>query len=120
MIKTKGGIYVSFETGFGSDYDLPCVVFQRGAAVVRVGVRDAPYGYEMRIVAADREGLLSDLGCVIAEPEVLQSSLDLIAGALDCPHHEPMHYHHDGCPCVCEDVHFLEGYHTELKTGRGA
>lgn len=112
MIKTKGGIYVSFETA--------CVVFQRGAAVVRVGVRDAPYGHEMRIVAADREGLLSDLACVIAEPEVLQSSLDLIAGALDCPHREPMHYHHDGCPRGCEDVDFLEGYHTELKTGRDA
>lgn len=24
-----------------------------------------------------------------------------ILGILDCPHHEPLHYHHDGCP-ACE------------------
>ncbi|MEK6883772.1 MAG: hypothetical protein AABY22_29355 [Nanoarchaeota archaeon] len=22
----------------------------------------------------------------------------IICGYRDCPHHEPLHYHHDGCP----------------------
>ena len=115
MVKTKSGIYISLETGFGSDYAMPCAVFQKGAAVVRVGVCDAPYGHEMRIVSADREGLLQELGPVLTHPELLTTSLDLIAGALDCPHHEPLHYHHDGCPAGCDEVEPLEGYDTELN-----
>lgn len=26
-----------------------------------------------------------------------------ICGWRDCPHHEPLHYHHDGCPACIED-----------------
>ena len=22
-----------------------------------------------------------------------------------CPHKEPLHFHHDGCPCCCDVVH---------------
>ena len=25
----------------------------------------------------------------------------IICGWRDCPHHEPLHYHHDGCPACC-------------------
>lgn len=27
----------------------------------------------------------------------------IICGARDCPHGEPLHYHHDGCPACSED-----------------
>lgn len=28
----------------------------------------------------------------------------IFCGYRDCPHHEPLHYHHDGCPaCLFED-----------------
>lgn len=26
----------------------------------------------------------------------------LLCGVLDCPHGEPLHYHHDGCPACAE------------------
>lgn len=25
----------------------------------------------------------------------------IFCGYRDCPHSEPLHYHHDGCPCCC-------------------
>ena len=27
----------------------------------------------------------------------------LICGILECPHHEPLHFHHDGCPACTGD-----------------
>jgi len=27
-----------------------------------------------------------------------------LCGVLDCPHNEPLHYHHDGCPACTEDM----------------
>lgn len=24
-------------------------------------------------------------------------------GEIVCPHNEPLHFHHDGCPCCCRD-----------------
>ena len=27
----------------------------------------------------------------------------IYCGWKDCPHHEPLHYHHDGCPACIED-----------------
>lgn len=120
MVKTKSGIYISYDVGFGANYAMPCTVFQRGAAVIRVGVSEAPYGYDMRIKSADREGLLREIGPVISRPKMLMTSLDIVAGMLDCPHHEPLHYHHDGCPAGCDDVELLEGYDTELKSNEVA
>lgn len=33
----------------------------------------------------------------------------IYCGANDCPHSEPLHYHHDGCPACCfEDVNVGE------------
>jgi hypothetical protein len=26
----------------------------------------------------------------------------LLCGLRDCPHGEPLHYHHDGCPAGCQ------------------
>lgn len=115
MVKTKNGISISYETGYGPNHDLPCVVFQRGADVVSVVVKDRPYGHDVRFLSADRGGLLRELGPILSQPELLNTSLDMIAGALDCPHHEPLHYHHDGCPAGCDDVELLQGYDTELR-----
>lgn len=28
----------------------------------------------------------------------------LVCGIRDCPHGEPLHYHHDGCPSCYEDL----------------
>lgn len=51
-----------------------------------------------RIEKAMREGQLTD--------DILATCLDdecLICGFLLCPHHEALHFHHDGCP-VCSFV----------------
>lgn len=38
--------------------------------------------------------------CILAEcpdPECME------CGRLICPHHEPLHFHHDGCPCCSSE-----------------
>lgn len=30
----------------------------------------------------------------------------MVCGIRDCPHREPLHYHHDGCP-ACHSINFV-------------
>lgn len=46
-----------------------------------------------RIQAAKAAGALTD--------ELLRECQEcecIVCGAIVCPHHEPLHFHHDGCP----------------------
>jgi hypothetical protein len=40
---------------------------------------------------------------IISKYELKEGS-DMWKGVMDCPHNEPLHYHHDGCPCCSTDV----------------
>lgn len=40
------------------------------------------------------------IDCILAEcpdPECME------CGRIMCPHGEPLHFHHDGCPACCQD-----------------
>lgn len=51
-----------------------------------------------RIEKAKSHGCLTD--------ELLnqcQADECIVCGWIVCPHHEPLHFHHDGCPACCND-----------------
>lgn len=37
----------------------------------------------------------------------------MVCGVRDCPHGEPLHYHHDGCPACYED--YIESVTADSK-----
>lgn len=46
-------------------------------------------------LTCDESTCLADFTVTIDYPKAAEC---LVHGALDCPHREPLHYHHDGCP----------------------
>lgn len=52
-------------------------------------------------------GHLSAKQCDAADEMINQCELDNgecgICSSLCCPHGEPFHFHHDGCPACCQD-----------------
>lgn len=55
------------------------------------------------LVMSSRAGRAVALVCMCAPGHTPESAECLACGARACPHHEPLHYHHDGCP-ACDVV----------------
>ena len=107
--KTKSGILISFGRGLGFHTMMETVSFVRGSGSVILGYGPHPYGWGMIIQSVDCRlsdptvSLLPEIIGVLKDPSILQHLAPIdVAGIIDCPKNEPMHYHHDGCP-ACDD-----------------
>jgi len=98
--KSEGGILISHGRGFGSDRDMETFLFCRGNERVLLGYSQGTNGWELHIQSEGE--LLKEISGVLKDPAMLEGLVPIdIAGIIDCPKGEPMHYHHDGCPALC-------------------